>query len=124
MSEELSIIRSLRNAAENAAAGRQYDAVDVAISEFLWGRLFLEINPWGEDTAANGSICIQSERGVVRYWKDKRRALLGWGSRSTPSGDTRGGRKRAPLRTGASMLTIPVCSTPSASPSSSPSSRR
>lgn len=118
------MIRALRNAAESAAAGRQYNAVDVAISESLWGRLYLEINPWGEDTAANGPLHIQSENGVVRYWKDKRRALLGWGARSTPSGDTRGGRKRAPLRTGSPMLTIPACSTPSASPSSSPSFRR
>lgn len=118
------MIRALRNAAEGAAAGRQYNSVDVAISESLWGRLYLEINPWGEDTGANGPLHIQSENRVVRYWKDKRRALLGWGARSTPSGDTKGGRKRGPLRTGVLMPTIPECSTPSASPSSSLSSRR
>ena len=93
---DVSAAAQLRGAAEAAAAGREYGAVDIILPDRVWRQLRDElalVRPWPADAEVEALILL-SPTGALRCWPpgaDISGARIGWGETGNPDGPTREG---------------------------------
>lgn len=92
----VSAASQLRDAAEAAAAGRVYGAVDVILPDRVWRQLrdeLAQVRPWPADADVEALI-LPSPSGALRCWPpgaDISGTRIGWGETGNPDGPTREG---------------------------------